>query len=216
MMSRDPGGPSRPAALLAVRIGPADAGRRVTVRRRLEDGQLSDVVGVLRSWSSDGVLVVEKRSGEQVAVRADDVVAAKVVAPELSADAMQKVAELGWPPAETEQLGDWVLRATGGITGRANSVRAAGDPGLPLDDALGAVVRWYSERGLPPMLQLPQPSPYDDRLEARGWVQARVTTLRTVATADLVRLGSSLLPADAAAWSVSLSPDPDDELLALV
>jgi GNAT superfamily N-acetyltransferase len=216
MMSREPGGPSRPAALLAVRIGPADVGRRVTVRRRVEDGLLSDAVGVLLSWSREGLLVVEKRSGEQVQIREDDVVAAKVVAPELSADAMQKVAELGWPPAETGQLGDWVLRATHGVTGRANSVRVAGDPGMPLDAALDAVVAWYAERGLPPVLQLPQPSRLDAGLHDRGWLPARVTTLRTVETAEVVSRGAALLPPDAGRYVVELSTDPDSELLALV
>ena len=50
-----------PAALLAVRISPADVGRRVTVRHRIDDGRLSDVVGVLRSWDG-AVLRVERRS----------------------------------------------------------------------------------------------------------------------------------------------------------
>ncbi|MCA0329908.1 MAG: GNAT family N-acetyltransferase [Actinobacteria bacterium] len=216
MMSREPGGPSRPAALLAVRCGPADVGRRVTVRRLVEDGQLSDAVGVLLSWSPEGLLVVEKRSGEQVQMSAYDVVAAKVVAPELSADAMQKVAELGWPPAETGQLGDWVLRATHGVTGRANSVRVVGDPGMPLDAALDAVVAWYGERGLPPVLQLPQPSGYDEELDARGWLPARVTTMRTAGTPGLVDRAAALLPPDADRYVVELSADTDSELLAFV
>ena len=61
MSSRDeharPSG-GRPAALLAVRITPADVGRRVTVRHRTDDGRLTDVVGLLRSWAG-GALVVE-------------------------------------------------------------------------------------------------------------------------------------------------------------
>ena len=63
-----------------------------------------------------------------------DVVAAKVVPPELSAEAMQRVAEAGWPPFETAPLGEWTLRASGGLTGRANSVRVAGDPGARVDE----------------------------------------------------------------------------------
>lgn len=214
MSSREPERPTaagRPAALLAVRITPADAGRRVTVRHRIDDGRLTDVVGVLRSWA-DGALRVERRTGEVVEVHADDVVAAKVVAPELSAEAMQRVAEAGWPPFETAALGEWTLRASAGLTGRANSARVAGDPGLPLEEALARVSAWYAERGLPPILQLPEPSLWDADLDRLGWVPARRTTVRTVATADLVEAAGAL-PDGVAARRDDL---PDAELLALV
>ncbi|MFN8157325.1 MAG: GNAT family N-acetyltransferase [Candidatus Nanopelagicales bacterium] len=207
-------GPSpaaRPAALLAVRTTPADVGRRVSVRHRIDDGRLSDVVGVLRSWEG-GVLRVERRSGEVVDVQGADVVAAKVVPPELSAEAMQRVAEAGWPPFETAPLGEWTLRASGGLTGRANSVRVAGDPGMPLEQALARIEDWYAERSLPPILQLPEPSPWDADFERLGWVPARRTTVRTVATADLVAAAGDL-PADVV---VGRSAVPEPELLALV
>ncbi len=214
MSSRDPDRQSaagRPAALLAVRVSPADVGRRVTVRHRIDDGRLSDVVGVLRSWDA-GSLRVERRSGETAEVPEADVVAAKVVAPELSAEAMQRVAEAGWPPFETAALGEWTLRASGGLTGRANSVRVAGDPGMPLEDALDQVVAWYAARGLPPILQLPEPSLWDAELDRLGWTPARRTTLRTVATADLVAAAGALPDGVVA----TRSDVPDAELLALV
>ncbi len=202
---------ARPAALLAVRISPADVGRRVTVRHRLDDGRLSDVVGVLRSWDG-AVLRVERRSGQVADVPEADVVAAKVVPPELSAEAMQRVTEAGWPPFETAALGEWTLRASGGLTGRANSVRIAGDPGPPLEDALARVVAWYDERSLPPIVQLPEPSRWDAELDRLGWAPARRTTVRTVATADLVAAAGGL-PEGVV---VERSELPDAELLALV
>lgn len=206
-----PAGGARPAALLAVRIAPADVGRRVTVRHRTDDHLLTDVVGVLLSWDA-GVLRVQRRSGELAEVAETDVVAAKVVPPELSADAVQRVAEAGWPPLETAPLGEWTLRASGGLTGRANSVRVAGDPGLPLDDALDRVRSWYAERGLPPILQLPEPSRWDADLDRRGWEPARRTSVRTVATADLVAAAGPLPDGVV----VTRSDVPDAELLALV
>jgi ribosomal protein S18 acetylase RimI-like enzyme len=180
-------GPSRPAALLVVRIGPADVGRRVTVRHRLDATTLTDVVGILRSWNggATGELVVERRDGRQTRVAADVIVAAKVVAPELSAEAMQAVAEAGWPPAESTRLGDWVLRATAGVTARANSARVTGDPGMPLAQALATVQDWYAERGLPPLLQLPTPSLLDDELDAAGWIAQRRTLVRVGPTPDI-------------------------------
>ena len=70
---------------------------------------------------------------------------------------LERVAAAHWRGTEEEWLGDWLLRAAGGFTGRANSALPLGDPGLPLDDALAEVTRWYRDRGLPPMIALPVP-----------------------------------------------------------
>jgi hypothetical protein len=71
---------ARPAALLVVRITPADVGRRVSVRHRYDATTLTDVVGQLLTWSDD-VLRIERRDGEVVDIAVGDVVAAKVVPP---------------------------------------------------------------------------------------------------------------------------------------
>ena len=195
-------GPARPGALLAVRVSPADVGRRVTLRHRYDASTLTDVVGRLTQWRrsashDDEVLLVEKRDGTLVEVRRDDLVAAKVVAPEISAEALQAVAEKGWPPREAATLGDWTMRATGGVTGRANSVRVAGDPGLPLPQALASVTEWYAGRGLPPLLQVPAPSSYDADLDAAGWTVRRRTVLRTTGTAALLeQVRARVVPPD--------------------
>jgi hypothetical protein len=70
------GGPVR----YTVDVGPDDAGVRVTVRRRLPDGGLGDVLGELLSWS-EGTLSVRRRTGEIVEVAEADVVAAKRIPP---------------------------------------------------------------------------------------------------------------------------------------
>jgi GNAT superfamily N-acetyltransferase len=202
----------RPAALLAVRICRADTGRRVTVRHRIDASTLTDVVGRLVSWDADG-LVVERRDGTVVRVAEADVVAAKVVAPEVGAEAMQQVAQRGWPPFETATLGDWELRWSDGVTGRANSVRVAGSPGTALGDALATIERWYAERGGPALLQIPAPSTYDDELEAAGWAVARRTVLRTTSTSDLLARADGPVPADVV---VRRMDDPSAELLELV
>jgi GNAT superfamily N-acetyltransferase len=139
------------------------------------------------------------------------VAAAKVVPPAMSAEAMQAVAESGWPPGETATLGDWVLRASGGVTGRANSVRVAGRPGMPLGDALERVSQWYAARDLPPLVQVPVPSAYDDDLAARGWEVARRTVLLTAATAGVRRLAAT-----ASGVVLERSTTPSPEWLALV
>ena len=47
---------------------------------------------------------------------------------------LERVAAAHWRGTEEEWLGEWLLRAADGFTGRANSALPLGDPGLPLDD----------------------------------------------------------------------------------
>ena len=133
-----------------------DVGQRVSVRRRVEGG-LTDVLGHLLDVTDDHLDVLCK--GAVLSLPTADVTAAKVVppatprrgweVPSVSADDMQRICWAGWPARETERLGDWALRAHDGITGRANSAMAVGDPGRPVPEALRQVASWYAGRGLP-------------------------------------------------------------------
>ncbi len=84
---------------------------------------------------------------------------------------LELVAARGWQGLETDRLGDWLLRAGGGYTGRANSALVVGDPGVPLPAAVDAVTRWYDARGLRPCAQLPgrQARAADAAFAAAGW-----------------------------------------------
>ena len=122
---------------------------------------------------------------------------------------LERVAALGWPGLEQERLGDWVLRASGGFTGRGNSVLPMGDPGRPLGDAVDAVVAWYRRRALPPTAQVPLPlcSGVDDELDRRGWRAFNRTHILTGAVALLLDSSGSALvgpvrlePYPSAAW----------------
>lgn len=62
---------------------------------------------------------------------------------------LERVMARGWPAVETGGLGDWVLRASSGFTGRGNSLLPYGDPTLPLPLAVDHAARWYADRGLP-------------------------------------------------------------------
>src|SRR4249920_3249236 len=143
-------------------------GSRVVVRRRLAGGGLGDVLGELEE-ARDGLLRVRTSHGV-VEVRLDDVVTGKVVPPRaqraapphraLSVVALEGVMADHWRALESEALGDWLLRASRGFTGRGNSVLAVGDPGRPRSGPSGAVetvTAWYAGRGLPPMASLPAP-----------------------------------------------------------
>jgi ribosomal protein S18 acetylase RimI-like enzyme len=75
----------------------------------------------------------------------------------ISADELEWRAAGTWRAPRFERLGDWLLRAADGFTGRANSALALGDPGVPLDAALDYVTGWYRARGLPAMIAVPLP-----------------------------------------------------------
>jgi len=83
---------------------------------------------------------------------------------------LERIAAAHWRGTEEEWLGGWLLRAAGGFTGRANSALPLGDPGMPLDEAIAAVTRWYRDRGLPPMMAVP--TLLDSAAQARSPAQA--------------------------------------------
>ncbi|MEU1053773.1 GNAT family N-acetyltransferase [Streptomyces sp. NPDC005876] len=207
------------AGRLEVRISAADVGKRVSVRRLAAPdapgGKFTDTVGVLTSWD-DGVLLITRKDGETVRIEASALVAGKVVpsaparrrGPAASYEELARVAARGWRPVESERLGEWELRAAAepvpqgagarraaagrraGFTRRANSVLPLGDPGLPLDDALTAVRRWYAERGLPAYVQTATGAAGTQEwlcveLERRGWTREVSAELWTGALAPV-------------------------------
>ncbi|WP_217246580.1 GNAT family N-acetyltransferase [Streptomyces sp. AC602_WCS936] len=175
------------AGRLEVRITAADVGKRVSVRRLNEAGaaaeKFTDTVGVLTSWDN-GVLLITRKSGESVRIPESSLVAGKVVpsaparrrGPAASYEELARAASRAWRPVESEWLGDWELRAAGGFTRRANSVLPLGDPGMPLDEALTTVRRWYGARRLPAYVQTATGAEGAQELlcaelERRGWVR---------------------------------------------
>ncbi|WP_448611749.1 GNAT family N-acetyltransferase [Geodermatophilus sp. URMC 60] len=119
---------------------------------------------------------------------------------------LELLAARGWRGTEETWLGDWLLRAGGGFTGRANSALVVGDPGLPLPGAVEAVTRWYSDRGLRPCAMLPgrQSRAADAAFAAAGWERDE----------DVLVLTEPLTPAAADGVPVDLAPEPDDAWLA--
>jgi GNAT superfamily N-acetyltransferase len=155
-------------------LTPADVGSRVVVRHRHLEGGLTDALGQLEAWQG-GVLTIRRRDGSVVDVAWNDVVAAKVVPTTprrektTSPEELQGIAARGWGTAENEWLGRWWLRAAHGFTGRANAVIPLGEPGIAIDEALAHVTRWYTDRGLPPMVQCIVDSELDTELARQGW-----------------------------------------------
>ena len=91
-------------------------------------------------------------------------------------DDLERIAARHWQAPQTEPLGDWLLRAADGFTGRANSALPVGDPGMPVPAAVTLVEDWYRSRALPPMIVVPSPldgaapAPLDHFLAERSWV----------------------------------------------
>ncbi|MFC8697189.1 GNAT family N-acetyltransferase [Streptomyces parvus] len=208
---------------LEVRITPADVGKRVSVRRRTNSGgtgaEFTDVVGVLTSWN-DGVVSITRKSGESVHIVESSLVAGKVVpaaparrrGPVASFEELAAVTARAWQPVESEALGDWRLRAAGGFTRRANSVLPLGGPGLPLDETLGRVRRWYEERGLPAYVQTATGAEGTQEmlcaeLEGHGW---RREVSAEVRIAALAPVGDR----EAEVSAVRLTREPDAAWLA--
>jgi hypothetical protein len=112
-------------------FGPADIGQLVTLRTVTPAGA-ADVVGTLLGVSASEI-VVRRRDGQTATIAAESVTHARIVPPgpaqTISAQELERLMVDGWRPLELEQLGDWLLRASGGFTRRANSALALGDPG---------------------------------------------------------------------------------------
>jgi GNAT superfamily N-acetyltransferase len=134
---------------------------------------------------------------------------------------LERMAAAHWRGTEEERLGDWLLRAAEGFTGRANSALPLGDPGLPLDSAVAAVTDWYRARGLPPMIVLPTPAPaaadspgradsrvqaLDEELRRRGWPVRSSPAFVMVGALPLGRPPGAL----PAGRTVQVSREPDD------
>ncbi|WP_371790839.1 GNAT family N-acetyltransferase [Streptomyces sp. NBC_01471] len=211
---------------LEVRITPVDVGKRVSVRQLTDEAppgsKFTDTVGVLTSWDA-GVLSITPRSGVSVRIPESALVAGKTVppaparrrGPSATFPELARTMARAWQPAESEQLGDWQLRAAAGFTRRANSVLPLGDPGRPLDEALDQVTAWYAERGLPARLQLSSGAEATQEtlaaaLEGRGWTREVSTR---VLTGALAPLGDPARPLEETVDRVTLSRSCDTSWL---
>ncbi len=129
----------------------------------------------------------------------------------ISIDDLELAAAQGWRGIEEQWLGGWLLRAADGFTGRANSALAAGDPDRPLPDAVDAVRRWYTARGLPAMIAVPYPtgrpaaSELDLLLARLGWtIRADAATVMIADPRRVIDLGGR------PTMRVEIDADPDE------
>lgn len=185
----------------------------------------TDLLGLLAELT-ETELTVLTRHGPQRVARAD-VHRSKLVPPTTNPSAVRaarrEADEIGrleltanesWPAAVQHRLGDWLLRATDGWTGRANSALPLGDPGRPLAEAVDAVDAWYTEHGLPPQFNVPLPAAAEvaSELAGRGWQAQPLTLVQTAQLADVVTRASERTdPANEQTDPASEQADPASE-----
>lgn len=104
---------------------------------------------------------------------------------------LERVAAQGWQGTSTARIGEWLLRAGGGFTGRANSVLPLGPAGVDLEFALERVADFYRAHDLPVLFQAPRDEPgsllenlreqlLERGMEAFNPTQVMTAPLRTV------------------------------------
>ncbi len=203
-------------------------GSRVVVRWRLAvadaatGATLTDSVGVLTG--RDGEHLVVETSRGPVTIDLAAVTAAKEVPPKptrrgaphlaLTIEDLQRVMVPAWGAVERTQLGDWVLRASGGYTQRGNSVVPVGSPGRPLQGAVEEVEHWYAARSLPAKFAVAGPQgfdPADDPLGALLVARGYTVGSRTL---NLTAPRESVAAADPGGPALSIVEELEPEWLA--
>ncbi|SCL19270.1 Ribosomal protein S18 acetylase RimI and related acetyltransferases [Micromonospora nigra] len=172
-----------------------DVGHRIVVRRivGIREGRplFADALGELVELNETH-LTLTTRQG-RLSVPLAEVHRAKRVPPARRPTAaavieLELAADEAWPAPTRARLGDWLLRAADGWTGRANSALPVGDPDRPLPAALDAVTRWYDDLGQPAMVNTPLPlaAPVGAELDARSWGSRPPVLVQTVPLAGLL------------------------------
>ena len=206
-------------------LGPHCVGQRVVVRRVLP-GQtgpsggpaMTDLLGVMEAWAPP-TTSVRGEDGTLTEIALADIVSGKPVPPRpstrmrISAEQACLLSNASWPAVHTEAVGDWLLRASGGFSARANSVMAVGDPGVPFDEAVARALAFYDEHHLPAWAQVMVGSETAARFEDAGWVTARPgeadSHFRLASVAQASRAVRRLLPAASPPVRLGTTATPD-------
>lgn len=204
-------------------------GKKVSVRLHDPDGGFRDILGILESETS-----IRRKNGLLVKFAPDQVAVWRIVvtpiakagrgAPlSLRIREIERVASATWPAKEIENLGDWLLRATGKFTKRANSVLALGNPGVDLDEALQRITHFYTSRGLSPVIHvaLPTYAELDEKLAERGWqgevhAQVMVTDIEPDLTNESSFHGWEINDSPSKEWFALQSDEGVEEIVTAV
>jgi ribosomal protein S18 acetylase RimI-like enzyme len=189
-------------------------GTTVTLRVETRVGPIG-VVGVLIDADNE-TWTVRRRDGSVSVLDVTRITAGRVVPPSRAARAsvaeVERMSALGWRSLEQQALGEWLLRAGGGFTGRANSALALGGPGIAVAAAIDTVEQWYAARGLPARIQLTladAPPGLSAGLDQRGWSASPTVHVMTAELGHVLRAATGLTELD-----VRIDNSPDDSWMA--
>lgn len=196
----------------ASRPGLDDVGQRMTIRMHDPEGGYRDILGILESPTT-----VRKRDGSVVSFDPDRIALWRRISPRvdragkgsplsLRIDEIERAASATWPATEQVALGDWVLRATGKFTMRANSVLALGDPHIETQEAINKVVAFYKQRNLTPTIHIALPTyvELDALLESKGWVEKIIVHVMVADISAVEDAGSGI-----GVWEFSSAPSEE-------
>jgi GNAT superfamily N-acetyltransferase len=157
-------------------------GKRLTIRLHEASGGYRDIVGILESPST-----LRHKDGREITFSQNEIAIYREIIP-LSESAgkgaplsiriieLEKLLNSTWSATEQFMHGQWLFRASGKYTMRANSVLPQGAPpfGKPekeINEAIKDVITFYSERDLEPIFHLPLPLYQElfNYLIAHGW-----------------------------------------------
>ena len=201
-----------------VDISPADVGRRITTRVQAGTRTV-DVVGRLIAWETPGlvdgdtpgrftgILSVMNRHDITQEISAADLIAARVVAPELSFVAAQRLSRQAEKVSATLELGDWLATHADGTDPRLNSAVVGHDPRCPLPEALRRIDEWFADREAQPIVEVANASVYAGALIDAGWVPSHSAQLWIGTVEDVMnttgRAPAIMHAGSAANWSLT-------------
>ncbi|MFV3113077.1 GNAT family N-acetyltransferase [Gordonia amicalis] len=193
-------------------------GDRVVVRYLLGQSTPADWRGNPGAAQSDvtGILIDDadpirlERDGEVVSVPASSVTSVRLLSAKPVRNSeirtLESVAARSWPGVETAWIAGWFVRAGHGFSRRANSAVPLDRSAHPDATTLRRIAQWYADRGLPPLLALPE------RLMTASTVGGVEDIEVQMLTGDLPALAARL--AESRSDAVRLADDPDADWLA--
>ncbi|ASR34290.1 hypothetical protein BAY61_04000 [Prauserella marina] len=85
------------------------------------------------------------------------------------AEEIEQACAAAWPAPVRRRRGEWLLRAAGGFTARANSALVTGDPGVGFEHALNEVCEFAHANDIDPVVQAIEQPDTERELTRNGW-----------------------------------------------
>ncbi len=104
---------------------------------------------------------------------------------------IEQIASHAWPAHEVQYLGGWILRASYGITHRANSTLILDElPEGDIDSSIQIIREFYISRGLPPRFQLTNasvPANIDRKIADLGFILEMKVNVQIISLDSLIQ-----------------------------